>query len=306
MNDGLFADLWSRCYGAIVDTGILRVIIDEAGAPETNMAADEALARSLQLRGGGPFARFYRWNPPSMSFGYFQPVERLVDLHAAEAAGIGVVRRKSGGKMVFHADEITFSIGMPFSLLRNGAAGRGDFLTCFQAVMRPLVDALAAAGVPARFSEDHEVKPGRSDRIHCYAAAAGHSVYAGGKKLIGAAGSVMGEVLVVHGSLPITRRDLPSAVLTPAVRAREDDARQPLISVLTDFMSPASVADLPAHIARTIASTFDLELLPSEYDDIERHEIEILSREKYSRIDWKSLPPETWESRLQKAFPRND
>lgn len=280
----------------------LRIIIDGAGAPELNMAADEALARSMQLRDGRPFARFYRWNPPSMSFGYFQPVERLVDIRAAEAAGIGVVRRKSGGKMVFHADEITFSIGMPLSLLRHDIAGKGDFLACFQALMRPLVDALTVAGIPARFSEEHEVEPGRSGRIHCYAAAAGHSIYAGGKKLIGAAGSVMGEVLVVHGSIPITRQDLPSAVLTPAARAREVDSRQPLISVLTDFISSASVAELPDRIARALASTFGLEPLASAYDDTERHEILILSREKYSRIDWKTLPPETWESQLENSF----
>ncbi len=279
----------------------LRVIIDGAGAPERNMAADETLARSMQVRGGSPFARFYRWNPPSMSFGYFQPVERLVDIRAAEAAGIGVVRRKSGGKMVFHADEITFSIGMSLPLLRHGIAGKGDFLSCFQALMRPLVDALTVAGVPARFSENQEVESGRSDRIHCYAAAAGHSIYAGGKKLIGAAGSVMGEILVVHGSLPITRRDLPSTVLTPSAQAREVDSRQPLISVLTDFISSTAVAELPDRIARTLASAFELEPLSSGYEEIERHEIQILSREKYSRIDWKTLPPETWESLLQNA-----
>ncbi|OQA08880.1 MAG: Octanoyltransferase LipM [bacterium ADurb.Bin374] len=285
-----------------MDNEKLRIIIDGAGAPEANMAADEALARSMQLRGGSPFARFYRWNPPSMSFGYFQPVERLVDIRAAEAAGIGVVRRKSGGKMVFHADEITFSIGMPLQLLRKGVAEKADFLACFQALMQPLVDALTVAGVPARFSEDHEVESGRSDRIHCYAAAAGHSIYAGGKKLIGAAGSVMGDVLVVHGSLPITRRELPSTVLTPAAQAREADSRQPLISVLTDFISSASIAELPDRIACTLASTFGLEPLASAYDDIERHEVQILSREKYSRIDWKTLPPETWESLLQNAL----
>lgn len=284
--------------------GKLRIIIDGAGAPDANMAADEALARSMQLRGGSPFARFYRWNPPSMSFGYFQPVERLVDIRAAETAGIGVVRRKSGGKMVFHADEITFSIGMPLPLLRHGIAGKGDFLACFQTLMHPLVDALTVVGVPARFSEEHEVESGRSDRIHCYAAAAGHSIYAGGKKLIGAAGSVMGDVLVVHGSLPITRQDLPSAILTQAARIREADCRQPLISVLTDFISPASVADLPEQIARFLASTFGLDPLASAFDDIERHEIQILSHEKYSHIGWKTLPPETWESQLQNVSPQ--
>lgn len=259
-----------------------------------NMAADEVLMRSMLLRGGAPFVRFYRWSPPSLSFGFFQPIERLVDPAAAAAAKIGLVRRQSGGKMVFHADEITFSIGMPLPLLRSVVEGPGDFLSCFLALMRPLVDALVAAGVPARFSAENEVESGRSDRIHCYAAAAGHSVYAGTKKLIGAAGIVKGDILTVHGSLPISRSVLPETLFV----GTRQTAPLPEISVLSDFITPEMIAALPARISAAMAECFGLETILSEYDACERREIEILNREKYSRIDWKTLEPSAWEGHM--------
>ncbi|HEY9070124.1 MAG TPA: hypothetical protein VIV61_07685 [Candidatus Ozemobacteraceae bacterium] len=261
------------------------------------MACDEVLGRSMLIRGGAAFARFYRWSPPTLSFGFFQPVERLIDPAAAATAGIGLVRRSSGGKMVFHADEITFAIGMPLRLLRGDAPGSSDFLTCFRAVMQPLVDALSAAGVPARFSADHEIESGRSDRIHCYAAAAGHSVYAGPKKLVGAAGIVKGEILTVHGSLPITRTPLPGTLFLGPARS----AVLPDIAVLTDFIGAEEIGMLPGQIAGCLAERFNLVTAESEYEPVESREIEILSREKYARLDWKSLPSATWEESLASA-----
>lgn len=255
------------------------------------MAADEALTRSMLLRGGAPFVRFYRWDPPSLSFGFFQPVERLIDPSAAVTAGIGLVRRQSGGKMVFHANEITFAIGMPLTHLRRLAGDSADFLACFQALMRPLVDALASAGVPARFSDENEVERGRSDRIHCYAAAAGHSVYAGGRKLIGAAGIIKGDILTVHGSLPISRSVLPETVFIRPL----PPSSLPDISVLNDFITPDVIATLPGCMASTLADRFGLEAVVSGYDDHERREIEILRREKYSRLDWKTITPARWD-----------
>ncbi len=260
------------------------------------MACDEVLGRSMLIRGGAAFARFYRWSPPTLSFGFFQPIERLIDPAVAAAAGIGLVRRSSGGKMVFHADEITFSIGMPLRLLRGDAPGT-DFLSCFRAVMQPLVDALVTAGVPARFSADHEVESGRSDRIHCYAAAAGHSVYAGAKKLVGAAGIVKGEILTVHGSLPITRTPLPGTLFLGTARS----AALPDIAVLSDFIGADGIGTLPDRVAGQLAERFDLMAAGSEYEPVESREIDILSREKYTRLDWKSLPPATWEVPLSSA-----
>ncbi len=71
------------------------------------MAADEALCETLPA----PYVlRFYNWKAPGITFGYSQ--RRKAVAEAVTAAGCGitdVVRRPTGGGIVFHQADLTFS-----------------------------------------------------------------------------------------------------------------------------------------------------------------------------------------------------
>jgi lipoate-protein ligase A len=56
-----------------------------------------------------PSIRFYRWNSPALSFGYFGKFADVAD-YAAER---DLVRRWTGGGIVFHGDDLTYSIIIP-------------------------------------------------------------------------------------------------------------------------------------------------------------------------------------------------
>jgi lipoate-protein ligase A len=64
-----------------------------------NMAIDEALLETAKI----PSIRFYRWNSPALSFGYFGKFADVAD-YAAER---DLVRRWTGGGIVFHGDDLT-------------------------------------------------------------------------------------------------------------------------------------------------------------------------------------------------------
>src|SRR5260370_26345666 len=70
-----------------------------------NMAIDEALFETVRL----PSIRFYRWNSPALSFGYFGKFADVTD-YAGER---DLVRRWTGGGIVFHGDDLTYSIIIP-------------------------------------------------------------------------------------------------------------------------------------------------------------------------------------------------
>jgi lipoate-protein ligase A len=70
-----------------------------------NMAIDEALLETAKI----PSIRFYRWNSPALSFGYFGRFADVAD-YAAER---DLVRRWTGGGIVFHGDDLTYSIIIP-------------------------------------------------------------------------------------------------------------------------------------------------------------------------------------------------
>ena len=64
-----------------------------------NMAIDEALLETAVV----PTIRFYRWGSPALSFGYFGKFSDVA-IYAAER---DLVRRWTGGGIVFHGDDLT-------------------------------------------------------------------------------------------------------------------------------------------------------------------------------------------------------
>src|SRR6266404_3381280 len=70
-----------------------------------NMAIDEALLETA----AGPIIRFYRWNHPALSFGYFGKFNDVVN-HEGER---DIVRRWTGGGIVFHGNDLTYSLVIP-------------------------------------------------------------------------------------------------------------------------------------------------------------------------------------------------
>lgn len=70
-------------------------------SPSYNMALDEAL---LDWHSKGlipPTIRFYGWNPATLSIGYFQKVEKEINLDKVEEYALGFVRRPTGDEVSY-------------------------------------------------------------------------------------------------------------------------------------------------------------------------------------------------------------
>ena len=87
-----------------------RLILDESRSATLNMAVDEYLVNSQLAKGAGPILRFYSWDEPSITLGYFQKIEDAVRKFGAREKNIPVVRRISGGGAVRHGEDLTFSL----------------------------------------------------------------------------------------------------------------------------------------------------------------------------------------------------
>lgn len=71
-----------------------------------NMAVDHALLRFAGTR-GRPLLRLYTWCQPAVSYGYFQK-------YPAQLAGqYEIVRRPTGGGLVYHGQDTTYTIVIP-------------------------------------------------------------------------------------------------------------------------------------------------------------------------------------------------
>jgi lipoyl(octanoyl) transferase len=99
-----------------------------------NMAIDEAVLETAVV----PTIRFYRWGSPALSFGYFGKFSDVA-IYAAER---DLVRRWTGGGIVFHGDDLTYSIVIPAS----DPAFSESATLIYEKVHRALAEALCGIG----------------------------------------------------------------------------------------------------------------------------------------------------------------
>jgi lipoyl(octanoyl) transferase len=134
-----------------------------------NMAVDEMLFLTSER----PVLRFYRWVRPSVSFGYFTPWEEVV----RQYVGRDLVRRWTGGGIVEHGRDLTYSLICP-----NGKS------------LPPTIDFyrfvhLAIAGILRQSGHPVEVAR-QTDQVRspaCFEKAVQFDLKLRGKKIAGAA-----------------------------------------------------------------------------------------------------------------------
>jgi lipoyl(octanoyl) transferase len=105
-----------------------------------NMAIDEALLETAAV----PIIRCYRWRSPALSFGYFGQFSDVA-IYAAER---DLVRRWTGGGIVFHGDDLTYSIVIP----ANDPVFDESSNAIYEKIHRALCGALAAGGQDAELA----------------------------------------------------------------------------------------------------------------------------------------------------------
>lgn len=98
-----------------------QIIRGEAFPPAMHLALDEVLTTEVGEGRRGPTLRIWEWANPAIIIGSFQSLKNEVDAEQAEAEGVEVVRRISGGGAMFvePASAITYSLYVPGELVRG-------------------------------------------------------------------------------------------------------------------------------------------------------------------------------------------
>ena len=162
-----------------------------------NMAIDEALLEQAAV----PSIRFYVWHSPALSFGYFG---KFGDV-ASYAVERNLVRRWTGGGIVFHGDDLTYAIAIPSG---DSAFGESS-ISIYENVHRALCDALNASGQRAVLAGNADPGPiGSPTRAavtaggyNCFANPVRADVMRNGRKIAGAAQRRTRRGLLQQGSI---------------------------------------------------------------------------------------------------------
>ncbi len=84
---------------------LIEIVDPEPHDAALNMALDEALLRAVER----PALRVYRWREPAVSFGHFGRFAEVEPL----SAGREMVRRWTGGGIVEHGRDVTYTLFIP-------------------------------------------------------------------------------------------------------------------------------------------------------------------------------------------------
>jgi lipoyl(octanoyl) transferase len=151
-----------------------------------NMAIDEALLEYATV----PAIRFYRWQSPALSFGYSG---RFADV-ASYQCERDLVRRWTGGGIVFHGEDLTYSIVIPAS----DPVFPESSTSIYEWIHQVLCDVLVEAGHAARLGTDTGVDDPGYD---CFANPVRADVLINERKIAGAAQRRTRHGLLQQGSI---------------------------------------------------------------------------------------------------------
>jgi len=166
-------------------------------AGKVNMDFDLELTRKCSP--GISFFRLYRWQPYCISLGANQKAEEI-NSEKAQNDNIHIVKRPTGGRAVFHSEEITYSVVVhldcgfsPSQIYKeiNNALKKG------LSVYDNRLDVAELENIQPDFSAIYKTPLGTA----CFATSAKSELKLEGKKLIGSAQRKIGNVILQHGSI---------------------------------------------------------------------------------------------------------
>ncbi|MCD8533861.1 MAG: hypothetical protein LR011_03340 [Verrucomicrobia bacterium] len=163
-------------------------LVTEPASANWNMAFDEALLSTANHRGVS-VVRFYSWEGKPASFGYFQKLKDVESLTTLRP----LVRRCSGGGVVEHAEDWTYSVAIPsrhsWWMKSAESSYRDIHLWC--------AEALVEVGIPASLAPEADPSgPGC-----CFIGAERSDILVNGVKIGGAAQRRNQNGLLIQGSI---------------------------------------------------------------------------------------------------------
>lgn len=228
-----------------------------------NMAIDESICESV-LEGERPTIRFYGWSPSAISIGYFQSLEKEVDLEKCAQMNVDVVRRRTGGGAVYHdtEGEITYSIIAKEENFPKGIT------QSYQVICKSIIDSLTKIGIDSQFKPINDI-------------------IVNGKKISGNAQTRRNGILLQHGTI-LYKVDVEK--MFSLLRVSDEKIRDKMISSVkervTSVYEQKQISKDELYRALVFGFTNDKEI---EIDSLTQKEIDRakeLAESKYSKDEW--------------------
>ncbi len=250
--------------------------------PEFNMALDESLLNWHSQGLIPPVLRFYGWDPPGLSLGYFQKSKGKIDIEATHNHGYRIVRRPTGGRAVLHDNELTYSVivaeeheKMPKSVTE-----------AYRVISQGLLEGFSGLGIQADFSIP-EGKLGQTNSAVCFEEPSWYELIVEDRKAAGSAQTRQKGVILQHGSIPIDVDEVAlfDLFVYPNERIKERARRSfggKAVAINDVLEDKKNLADVKAAFKSGFEKGLGVKLEPYTLTKEQLEEVETLAKTKYS------------------------
>ena len=182
-----------------------RLIEQETYPAAMNMAIDHAVYESVANERENPTIRFYKWLNSSVSIGAYQNPKEI-NMDACKKHNIGIVRRMTGGRAVFH-DKADFT----YSVIAPIRAFNYSIENAYRQICSCIVNALSELGINAALENKNDI-------------------IVDGKKISGNASKAMEKgIYLQHGTLIY---DVNFDVMPQVLNISQDLVKEKIASIL--------------------------------------------------------------------------
>lgn len=230
-----------------------RLIGQKAYPAAMNMAIDHAIYESVANGRELPTIRFYRWLPSSVSLGAYQNPKEI-NLEACRRRGIGIVRRMTGGRAVFHdKNDFTYSVIAPIRIFNYSIEN------AYRQICSCIIGALEDLGIFSSLENKNDI-------------------VVNGKKISGNAAKAMEKgVYLQHGTLIY---DIDFDIMPKIMNISKDLAKDRITSVVEN----KKTSQEEAYAALIGNFTKNKEFKTGELSELELARANDLAKTAYSAI----------------------
>lgn len=244
-----------------------RLISHNVSSIFESMAIDEAIFIDTARNKKPPTIRFYGTYPAAISIGYFQ---ELADINTQKCReeGIDIVRRITGGKAVFHFNEITYCVvaSSNENTFPNSIAGT------YEIISQCIVRSLSFLGIEAYLAESGRTPAHQDLGACCFSTPSKSELLVDGRKICGSAQTRKREGFLQHGSLLTSFDACRTAALfsSSSALAKSDDLNNSVTAIDEQMKTPVDVKDICEKVKMGFISELGIDLAGGELTTTEK------------------------------------
>lgn len=241
-----------------------------------NMAVDEYLFQSLTDE-PQTFLRFYSWKNPTVSLGYSQKVIEVADVEFCKKNGIDIVRRMTGGKLVLHHKEVTYSLTSSDTEIFTA-----NLSDSYKLISEALMEGLKKMGLAPTLASPAPQEYIRGN-LPCFSYPSRNEVEVFEKKIIGSAQKRIGTRFIQHGSIPLEEDDDLLTSISFLEGSHEEVRMISLSEALGRSIDFNQAVDV---FTQGIEGYFGVQLKRRTFGENENEIVCRIQREKYGNPTW--------------------